>query len=446
MLSSQIGAFLKQASLTAKIKGTPSETLRITAVIVTPNGQYTSLGVERFSEVGDFISNRADMVMIRVRLQPSVYFEKIVPYRDDLEIKLIVRGDSGSILREFVAVPAIDRDLKVESNNTGMSDLSALDVTELVPYEFQLIDKGFNKLKNIPISKIYLMGNVQDVILDIMETSTKSAGLTGYETYKGMFFYTPVDNPNKYAQIVIPNGMKLINVPLYLQNHNEYGVYTKGLGCYYKQNYWYVYPLFNINLVDKHHCPLDIIRVPENKIPTLDSTFYKTSNGITIIATGKSSQRDFSDIRKQNEGVGKRVIMGDAIAGDTGYHYNNGRAITTRADSLQEYQLSERRNGQDWIPLDTDPTGNMCRALSSNALNEGEIIEVEWHNGDVGYLEPGHPLRYQYILDGETMTTRPGVLLGYKSDYVAITAHGEPVLKRTTVLTLFLQKQSKYKN
>lgn len=445
MLSNHIAALINTAKLTAKISNNPADSVVMQVMIVSPKGQFSSLGVERFVEKADFLTDHCTSYLIRLRLQPSVYFDHLVPYRDDLEMHVMSKSGTDSVLRVFTCVPLVDKDVRTESNNTVANNLEALDQTNMVPYEFQLIEKGYNKLKNQPVSNIYQMSNVTDVIKTIMDGESKRWSADGYDTYKGLYMVEPVDNINKFRQIEIPQGMMLKDVVPYLQLHNEYGVYTRGAFAFYKQNYWWVGPTFNTELVDTHHRPIDLIRVPQSKIPDLDSTFYRTDASMTIIATGDAEHEDRADIRKQNTGVGKRVIMGDAIAGDTGYHYNNGRAITTRADTLQEYKLSERRDGNEYIPIDRSPTGNLCKAFSENAFNEGEIVKVEWRNGDVGYIEPCHPTRYQYVYDDDTTVIRKGVIIGYRSDYVPITSYPTPMLKRTTILYVFLKRQAKYK-
>lgn len=445
MLSNHIQALLKTAKLTATVSNNPAESIVMQVVFITPKGQFSSLGVERFVEKADFHTDRSTVYQIRVRLQPSVYFDHLVPYRDDLRIQVMSKSGTDSVLREFDCVPLVDKDVRVESNNTVANNLEALDQTNIVPYEFQLIERGYNKLKTQPVSNIYQMSNVTDVIKTIMDGESKRWSLDGYDQYKGLYFVEPVDNINNYRQIEVPNGILLKDVVPYLQLHNEYGVYTKGICAFYKQNYWWVTPLYNTNLVETHHRPIDLIRMPQSKIPDLDSTFYRTDSAMTIIATGDSEHTDQADVRKQNDGSGQRILMGDAIAGDTGVHYNNGRAITTRADTLQEYKLSERRNGNDYIPIDRNPTGNLCKPFSENAFNEGEVVKVEWRNGDVGYLEPGHPVRYHYIHDDDSSVIRKGILIGYRSDYIPITTYPTPMLKRTTILYIFLKRQEKYK-
>lgn len=444
MISSQIATVLKQAQLTATLSNKIAESVTITAVFITPVGQYTALGVEKMMNIGDFVGARSELIQIRARLQPGIYFDNLVKYRDALTCQVIISSGTDRVMKEYVAVPLLDKDVHAESNSTIANKTDALNTTNLVPYDFQLIDKGYAKIRNAPVSNIYMMANVRDALITVMEQGTQAIGLTGYDKYRGLELYEPVDNVNNYRQIIFPSGTRLKDVPQFLQQHNEHGVYSKGMGSFYKQNHWWIYPLYNTERVKTHPRPLNLIRVPENKIPDLSSTFYVSPSALTIILTGKAEHKDNADIRKQNEGVGQRIIMGDAIAADTGYHYNAGRAITTRADSMQEYKLSNRRDGDEWIPIDPNPTGNIMVGLSENARNQGEIIQVEWRNGDTGYLEPGHPLTYQYFYDDDTVYVRRGVLLGYRNDYVAVTTDVRPILKRTTMLTIFLKAQDRY--
>ena len=443
-LGAQIEGFLRQASLTAKHKLKIAESIRLQAIIITPEKQITAIGVELFTEVADFIRSRRETLAIRLRHQPGVYFDHIVPFRDYLTIQVVADTEDERLVREFTAIPMVDRDLRAEGQLSTASNLKAYDNVSFSSYEFQLMDRGFAKLRNIPISDNYLMANPGEVLSLVLDNITKEVDFGSAPKYKGLYMHKPVDNINNYPQVTIPYGTRLVDLPLILQNHNEYGIYSKGLGAFYKQNYWWVYPLFNTNLADTHHRPIDIIRVPQDKIPSLDYTFYKSDVSLTIIATGEAYQTDGADIRKQTKGVGKRIIMGSAIAGETGYNYKNGRGVITRADTMQEYKLSDRRSGDEYIPVDHEPTGNTCAALSLNAMNEGEMVEVEWHNGDTGYLEPGHPLRYQYLGENNTMIVRRGVLLGYRTDFKPVQNGPAPQFKRTCVLQLFLKRQARY--
>lgn len=446
MLHSQLESILKQAALTSSLKSTPSDSVTIYATVITPEGQYPAIGVPGFVELANFETGHCDVLQIKLRYQPGTYFNKILPYRDDLTIQLVVRSETDSVLREFVGVPTVDKDIVAEGNNTIGTNIAAMDVTSMVAYNFQLINKGYSKLKNILVSDIYYMARTGDILQAVLENESKAAGLEGWYSYKGLSMSDKADNQDVQRQIIIPQtaSVRLPKLGMYLQNHPEYGIYTKGLNTFYKANYWWVYPLYNTLRVDNHARPLDIIRLPQNMAPSVDASFYYSDYGMTIISTGSNQQFDGTDIKKQNQGNGQGIILGSAIAGDSGFQYNNGRGITTREDTIQEYRLSERRNGDEMIPVNPNPSSNMAAALTENSKNEGEVMVVEWHNGDVGYLEPGHPCRYIYMGENGNMVIRKGVLLAYRTDYIQITSAPNPMLKRTTKLTLFLKRQEKY--
>lgn len=439
-----IGSFLRQASLTAKHKVRLKQTLTLNAIIITPKEQIRGIQVTHFSEAADFLSNRSEKMGIKIQLRPGDYFDKIVPYRDDIIIQVVMDSDSERRIREFVGIPIVDRDLRSEGDLASLANLSAYNDISLAEYEFQLMDKGFAKLRNELVSANFAMETPGQILPYIMDRYSKAVDYGSAPKYKGIY-YPPFDNLSPVAQVLIPPQTRLIDVPSYLQNKEEYGVYSKGLGSFYKQSWWWIYPLFDCNRVDQHHRPIDIIRVPKDKLPTLDYTFYMSEVALTIISTGDAKHQDHADIRKQNQGVGKRVLQSAAIEGETGSHYTKGRSVITRADTLQEYKLSDRKNSEEYVPFDPKPTSNMSAVLSVNAFNEGEILTVEWHNGDTGYLEPGHPLRYQYIGPEDQLIIRKGVLLGYRTDYLPITAGPVPDMRRTCVLHIFLKKQNKYK-
>lgn len=440
-----ISSLLRQAKITSAISNKIAESTRLDAIFITPVEQIKAIMVQGFSESADFIQNRSEMIGLTVQLQPGVYQDKILKYRDDLTVQIVSATESDVRVREFVAIPLADNDPRAASNSAVNANFSAQDSIAMVSVQFQLMDKGFAKMKNLEVSDNFAMSDVESVMRVMMQEISSKLEFDPDAKFKGMFMHTPIDNVNRYRQILFPTGTKFINLPLYLQNHEEYGVYSKGLGSFYKQGWWWIYPTFNTTLVETHHRPIDLIRFPKDKAPTLESTLYVSDDAITILSTGDAKHSDVSDIRKQNKGVGSRVVMGDSVSGDQAYHYSKGQAITTRQESLQEFKLSARKDGEEYVPIDLTPTGNICRALSMSSVNEGEFLTVPWINGDTGYLEPGHPVRYQYMSDNDQMTTRHGVLIGYRTDYVPVTAGPVPKMKRTSVLHVFLKRQERYK-
>lgn len=416
-----------------------AENLKIIFIITTPEGEYKSLGVDAFSEYGDFVSARTTDYNIKARFTPDVYINKILPFKDNLKCQVISATGIDQIVKEFIPIPTVTYDVRAEGNNSNHANIEGASQITIQGYQFQLLEVPFSKLKDIERSRSFLMANVQDVISYVIDEEMKTVELDNKDKYKGLVMEVPVDNTVSYRQILIPEGIRLINIPVYLQESEHYGVYSKGLGCYYKQNRWWIYSLYDLNKYDTHPRPIEITRLPRDKAPTLQKTFFFNENGLNIVSTGENEHIASSDINKQNTGVGNRIKDPKLISGEQGSYYNNGRAVRTRVDSLTEYQTSQRGSGEEYVPLSDTPSSNTFKYASANSANDGALLTIEWHNSDTGYLEPGAPVRYQFMGDSERMETRKGVLLGYRTDYKVI----DPMtlfMKRATKLFIFISK------
>lgn len=440
MIEVFVKSLIEQANTIQGLNSSKPDAVQLSGVFITPTKSIKAIAIDGMAEFSDFINNRSEDITVSARLQPNVYINDILTYKDDLLFQLIISSGSEYIVREYVAVPLLDKDPRIESNMQVVSDLEGIGFNSMTNYHFQLMDKSFSQLKDIEVSSIAIMSDMDTFIPYIMDKYGNNPEFIKEEKYEGVVMDLPTDNSIRYSSILIPEGTKLINLPVYLQESEDYGVYNTGMCCFFKQRRWWITSLFNPNRYDNHPKPLNIIRVPKDKIPSVQFSYFVNEVGINIIATGLSEHTNGNDIQKQNKGVGNRLIMSDAISGESGVYYNNGRAITTRGDKMAEFQTSERNSGRDYLPLNKTPTSNVQKYATINASNEGEIVTVEWHNSDTGILEPGHPVRYQYIGDDETMVTRKGILLGFRTDYF-VQDSLSLMMKRGTVLYLFIKKQ-----
>lgn len=438
MIDLMVKKLVAQAHTVSGMGQRAAEHVKYDAVFVTPMGSFKTLGVTMYAEFADFVNGRSTDFGIKIRMRPSMYINNLLPYKDNLTVQIITSDMTNNMVREFVANPLLDVDVRSEGNNSMHANVEGLSHAAIQEYEFQLFDPTYAKARTIETSYIGLMGNVGTVLSILFEREMKRAGFTAVD-YQGLVMDTPIDNTINYSAITVPEGIRLTKLATFLQDSEKYGVYSKGLGCFFKQKRWWIYRLYDLYKYDGHPSPIDIIRYPEDKTPTLEFTFFVTDNGLTILSTGKVEQADGSDIERQNNGVGMRLINPDLVGGEAGVRINAGRAIKTRVDSLAEYQTTERGNGNDYVPLNPTPTSNVNKYASLNAIADGTIINVPWHCGDPGYLEPGAPIRYQFMGASDRMETRRGVLLGYRMDTKVI----DPMtllMKRSITLVIFMSK------
>lgn len=441
MIDLMVKSLIRQATQVENMGQRAAEQVKYMVVFITPEASFKTLGVEAYAELGDFISARSVDIELDIRMQPSLYINKLLPYKDDLKVQLITTDLTGRTVIEYTAIPLLDTDVRAEGNQSYHANVDGVSEGTINKYRFQLMEPIFAKMRTVEISHISLLGNMENTLSLVVDTETKKAIADTTFKYDGLIMDYPIDNDTVYKAVVVPEGIRVINLPVVLQEDERYGVYDKGLGFYFKQRRWWCYRLFDLTKYDRNPRTIDILRLPNDKAPTLQFTFFITADKLTILSTGEASQTDGTDITRQNEGTGKRLIQPSLISGETGTHYNAGRAIKTRADSMAEYATSTRKSGNDLVPLNPVPSANVYKYVSENSATDGTIINIPWHCGDPGYLEPGAAVRYMFMGDAEKMETRKGVLLGYRMDTKVI----DPMtlmMKRSITLMVFLSKST----
>lgn len=410
----------------------------MTAMAITPVEQIPLLIPNGFARMCSFVSGRGDDCTIRVQLQPGVYQNKILPFKENLIIEVCERTGVDQIMYRFRATPIDADNPEMEGTHTAQANLASKDETNLITIKFQLYETGLGVLRNLPAQDILLMSTLDNALHDKLCEAGESLGLTGPDAWKGVDIELPIDNDRVFKHIVIPFGTRLIDLGQFLQNHEEFGIYNTGLGMYYRKGLWRVYPLYRDGRYEKARRVLNIYRLPQNVFPTLNNTWIADDKSITIFSTGEAINSDNTDVKRQNKGVGKRIITSDAAMAETGAYYNKGVAVTTSQDSLSEYRTKARQSGEEWIPTEILPTGNICKHLSDNALNDINQTLVPWHNSNWEMIDPGMPVRYYYMSGAETLVFQEGSIGALRTEYQADTEALEPVFREHSTLVLLV--------
>lgn len=408
------------------------------ATVVTPNEQIPLLIPSGFARQCLFISGRSDDATLIAQTQPGVYTNRILPFRDNLIIEIVERQNASQIKYRFRAIPLSGNNPQMQGGHTGLADLSTKDDMNMITVEFQLLELGFAKIRNEPVSDIYLMSTLDNVIHDKLVESGEQLGLTGPDAWKGVDIEYPIDNDRVFKQIVIPFGNRLIDLAEFLQMNDEYGIYNTGCGMYYRKGQWRIYPLYRMGRYEKARRVLNVYRLPENVFPTLHNTWIADDKSITVFSTGGAVNTETTDIDRQEHGVGKRIITTDAAMGETGRYYNKGVAVTTREDSLSEYKTVSRASGEEWVPTVLTPTGNICKHLSENAQNDLSITGVAWHNSNAALIDPAMPVRYYYMSGSDALMYREGSVGGIKTEYHKDTESVSPIFREHSAISLLI--------
>lgn len=413
----------------------------ITATLITPNAQIPLLIPTGMAKLYLFGMNHSDDIQIKAQLQPGVYQTQVLPYRDNLYIEVVTRIGLQQTMKRYRAIPPGDTDPTMVGTNSAMADLTTKDSINMVELKFQLLDPGFAILRNELVSDHLLLVTLRDALHYQLTKFGEQLGLTGADAFRGVDIEEPLDNTRVFAVIIIPPS-KLIKLAEWMQEDDQFGMYSKGMGSYYRKGMWYIYPLLKIGRYENARKVANIYRLPQDVFPTLKNTWYVDDKVLTILGTGGGDNVDGSDILKMNKGSGKRVVNSDSMMGETGRYFAKGQALTTREDSLSEYKTSERSSGEELVPFHDKPTNNLCRLLSQNAFADGSIVSINWHNSDVDQLVPGMPCRFYFMHGSDTLMYREGTVISARGETQRDTQSVEPVFREHAYLELFISNQT----
>jgi hypothetical protein len=410
--------------------------------VVTPTDQIPMILPSGFARLSAFATKLSDDARVIGQLQPGVYNDSVLPYKDNLYIEIVEREGMNQVMRRFRATPMGDANPAQQGGNTALANLASKDDINMISVTFQIFEVGFALLKNELIADVHLMTNLKDVLHYQLTKYGKMLELTGGDAFRGVDIEDPIDNDRIFKQVAIAPPIPLIRLGQWLQAHDEFGIYSTGLGMYYRKGMWYIYPLHRMGRYEKARKVLDVYRLPENVIPTLKNSYFVNGRTVTVLSTGGGNTKDGRDIDRQNKGTGKRVISSDAVMGEVGRYYNKGQALTTRQDSLSEYQTAKRASGEEMIPFHASPTNNLCKVLSENALNDNTDIVVEWHNSYGLLIEPGMPCRFFYMNGNNALMYKEGTVQHIKTEYRMDTeSAGHPVFREHSAIGLSISKE-----
>lgn len=409
MIPIAIRSLMEQASYNATLPNNFISNLR--AIIISPYEQLQAITVVDFTGIGDYtnVSGHSEVIKITCRYQPGLYQNRIAKYADQLEMEVYEIVGLQQTSRRYRCIPRMTGDSNVQGNSTTDIMPEVFDTENMIDVEFQLIPIDYDILINVPISNNYLVCDVWTALHNTLVEYYEENEMLKNTGEKKVQIEFPLDNDEVYPQVSIRQGLRLKDLVDYLQQN--YGVYCTGAGMFFRNKVWYVYTPYRTEGYEQAAHVLDIIRVPQDIIPALEHTYYRNETTTTVISTGPAGFKDYTNVDQQIEGTGKQLISSEAVAGEAGSYYNNGRNVLTREDTLTEYRLAERRDNNDKVLVNPKPTNNVCHQMSQSVTTNGVTLTLSWDNANPDVLIPGMPVRYYYLDKTQVLKIAEGRLI-----------------------------------
>ena len=400
----------------------------------------------------DYTNNFTDEVTCRLAIGGGDYAYDVYPNMATLEITLFktpvneVGGGStegGRVeTQRYTATIIKPQNPVIASNAFNQPDKNALNLTNMLEIDFQLIPKAVNQFRMRNFGGIIRNSTTEDAIKAILTSESKLIQVDADAAPVGVQM-VPGNNKTKRDHIVIPQGTRLVDVPGYIHSRCG-GVYNAGFAYYFLNNTWYVFPPYNNVDFAKAEKTLTLIRVPPNRMPGNERTFIKDGATVTAIVTGEARTKNETESLMANEGNGVRFSDADKMMEDFVKTKGN-RATAGRGGTNSEFTTIKRPDGLNNIrSSDNRITSNPFVEYSKLAFRDGIQMGLSWENSDPTLIYPGMPVKMLFMEDDEIRQTY-GLII-HAHHYVQTLGSGFQTNRHqiTTNLVVFTKRQIDY--
>lgn len=388
-----------------------------TAQFHVENENYEVVKVLSIDTIQDYESSYSDTMMVKLVVLGGTYTYRLIPNLAKLELTLYkspvseVYGtpiESRSNASErYIATILNAQASAIESNGMNMPTEQALNLTNLLNIEVQLISKPMDQMRMRSVGGNYRNATVEDVIKSVLTLESGNIEVT--EGLAAGVEMLPSTNTKKREHVILPQGLRLVDAPSYIHEKCG-GVYGTGFAYYYQSPYWYVFPPYNSSNFYERQKTLTAVRIPANRFPGAERSYRINGNSAIIMVTGEVRTKATGEISALNQGNGVRFADADQYMGNFVKTEDN-RALASRGATNNEFITSARPSGNNNVQISPNRiTSNALSEYSQLAARDGDLVGLSWENSNPSLIYPGMPVKILY-LDGEDIKELFGLVI-----------------------------------
>ena len=369
--------------------------------------RITDLDIER-----DFANAISDDGVITVKMRLDQYQRLVLPARETLTMSITyfyAAEMSPNIQHNVKPVVTTYRIYPRDTRNYNLQGNPSIDeLRALVDVEFDIAGLLTEHIRMTDVGGIYESIRAIDLLRVLYHEISKDVTDTTMMISKGVDHVEPdVDKVVDY--LIIPDGLRMINLPTYL---NKYcgGIYNFDIGTYYYKDRWYIYPTFNAGRYTESKRTIDMYVAPPNHMPGSTRTWMLSPDlrKLSIITTGDFKQIDNRDEDSLVNGNGVKFAKASELF-DSWATTKGNLSVASAADTTAEFVIKNRDSDMQQI-VRIEETDNVAGVLTSLQLRKGYYLLVTWEASRPDLIVPGTPVRLYYMEGGKVVELEATVL------------------------------------
>lgn len=395
----------------------------------------------------DYVGAFADEITVSMQIPLGIYARRIYPNRTKLQITLMriplaensdAVDEEDEIQSEQYTALLIDQDrAPTVAQGTESNDEDSLNLTQIIDVHFQIYDKGMEQLRIMMAGGVLRSCKVDNAIKTLLTSRAQDADVDNDRSILGVEMVA-ANNLDTKAQIVVPHGLRLVDVPDMIQA--KYGVYNAGLGSYIQDKYWHVFPLYDTSEYETRLKTITVLVLPKRKFSNIERTYKVKGNALTIVITGETGFKDDSGKFYANHGNGIRFTDANNLF-NANANVKTNRLKLERSKNNFEFKAGEAISKANYAPVAGGrSSANPFIAYSRLAARNGGMFKGVWENSDHTLLTPGMPAKIVYS-DKDEVRTIYGILHSVSHISQRYSGIGSTKFKNQSILQFFVNGQ-----
>lgn len=378
---------------------------------------YNVFGVQC---VRDYTESFGSMLYVTIQVAIGDFLFDVLPNRRTLKLTLKdrrnLKGRAEVKVVDYVAILLNQEDTNITAPNDYSVSKSLINQQGFITLELQCFDEATYRVRMESVGGIFRSTTPINVLKTLLGRTTELKGTDNRKLVKGIEVF-PGSNETPRNQIVIPHGMRLVDVALYLQER-EGGLFSAGCGCFLQDGVWYVYPTHDVTMLNRYPKTLTILLMSDTRMQT-ETTYRKVGDNLTIIANGQNITMDLSQSHQLNEATGVRFHNATQLV-DNGSTPTKNRVMISRNKNMSEFKtinlddsLANAQFAEERV------TSNPHKHYSRLARGNCKYFDIEWRYGDLDLIFPGMPLQVITLESGE-VKTRNGIIANVGQNLIPV--------------------------
>lgn len=422
---------------------------RYEAVLHANGKDIKTFYVDHMDIERNYVNKRFSNIVIGLTMGAGTYDALVAPYKAGLELTLLkiplIEGEvkidttRAPMTTRYRATPMDGASGALESNSMLSNDPEAADKASLKTVEFQLVDPVIERMRLFTFGGIFRKTKMADILKTVLGRISSSATKDGMMGCLGVEVAETVTDKVR-NHVIIPHATPFVSIPELIHMRCG-GIFSTGLGWFYQNRFWYVYPLYDTQRFTKAPKTLTIVNLQADRYPNPEKSYRIAGDSVVVLSTTKVVHKDQSEAGLLNKGNGVRfadasVMMSAAVA------VEGNKATFNKAKNASVFTFDQRESGLNLVmESDSRITSNANLVYSNLAARNGGMLQVGWENANINALVPGMATKILYYEMNEPRELH-GVLIGVDSQIVSDTPGGAPKKHScSAALTFFVERK-----